>query len=119
MTRTRKSAKAAGSKWEREVAEYLDKRLPTNVERRVKTGAKDRGDIGGVFFGGQRVVLEAKDYSKGYHVSEWLAEAAEERDNDGAAIGVVVAKRRGKSDPGLGVVMMTVEDLVWLLEMGQ
>jgi hypothetical protein len=32
-----------------------------------------------------------------------------ERDNDDAAVGVVVAKRRGKSDPAKAVVFMTLE----------
>ena len=46
---------------------------------------------------------------------EWIREAHTERDNDGAAVGVVVAKRRGTTAPGAQYVLMTVDDLVTLL----
>ena len=42
-------------------------------------------------------------------MGEWLREAEVERGNDDAAVGVVVAKRRGKSDPAEAVVFMTLE----------
>lgn len=119
MTRNRASAKAAGQRWQRLVAAYLDKRLSADIEVRALSGAKDRGDVQGVRAFGERVVIEAKDYNGEYHVSEWLTEAEKERDNDGAAIGVVAAKRRGKGDAGDGVVMMTLATFAWILERSQ
>lgn len=116
MTRSRASAKKAGSSWQRDVASYIDKRVSADVEVRALSGPKDRGDTQGVRAFGERVVIECKDYAGKYHVSEWLTEAEVERQNDGAAIGVVAAKRRGKSDPGEGVVMMTLDTFTWLLE---
>ena len=111
MTRNRASAKKAGALFERVVADYLAAELDDDrIERRVRNGNKDRGDISGVrspVCG--RVVIEAKDYGGVYHVGEWLREAEVERGNDDAAVGVVVAKRRGKSDPAEAVVFMTLE----------
>jgi hypothetical protein len=111
MTRNRASAKKAGALFERVVADYLAAELDDDrIERRVRNGNKDRGDISGVrspICG--RVVIEAKDYGGVYHVGEWLREAEVERGNDDAAVGVVVAKRRGKSDPAEAVVFMTLE----------
>ena len=110
MSRTRASAKAAGARFEQAVADYLAREVDDRIERRVKHGANDRGDISGDrIMTGERVVLECKDYGGVYHVGEWLREAEVERDNDDAAVGAVVAKRRGKSDPGESVVFMTLE----------
>ena len=119
MSRTRASAKQAGSKWEKDVAEYLDSRLSGMIERRVRNGSKDRGDISGVQVFGDRVVIECKDYGGKYEVSTWLTEADVECENDNAAIGVVAAKRRGKGNAGDGVVMMTLDAFTWLLEKGE
>ena len=110
MTRNRASAKKAGSLFERVVADYLAREVDDRIERRVRNGNKDRGDISGVrTLMGERVVLECKDYGGVYHVGEWLSEAEVERGNDDAVVGAVVAKRRGKSDPSEAVVFMTLE----------
>lgn len=115
MTRSRASARAAGTRFERAIADYLAAHVDDRIDRRVKTGAKDRGDIGGVRHMGQRVVIEAKDYGGRYTPGPWLAEAETERGNDDAGVGMVIAKRRGSTDPGEQVVMMTVRDLVSLM----
>lgn len=116
MPRTRTSAKAAGARFETQIAEYLASELDDRIERRRLGGSKDRGDIGGVRDrDGRRVVLECKDYGGRLQPPEWLREAHTERDNDGAAVGVVVAKRRGTTNPGAQYVLMTVDDLVTLL----
>ena len=66
MTRNRSSAKAAGSRFERSIADGLAQALNDDrIDRRVKTGAKDRGDIGGVRIHGQRLVIEAKEFTPG------------------------------------------------------
>ena len=79
------------------------------IDRRVKTGAKDRGDIAGVRLRGERVVIECKDYGGRHKLPEWLDEAETERGNDDAAYGVVFWKRRGVSDPAEQYVTMTAE----------
>ena len=112
--RTRRTAKAAGARFERAIADYLAATVDDRIDRRVKTGAKDRGDIAGLRHMGGRVVIEAKDVTR-WNPGTWLAEAEVERGNDDALAGLVVAKRRGIADPGQQVVMMTVADLVALL----
>jgi hypothetical protein len=115
MTRTRSSAKAAGAKFERSIADALNQHVDDRIDRRVKTGAKDRGDIAGVRVLGNRVVIEAKDYGGRYEVGPWLGEAETERGNDDAIAGFVVAKRRGTTDPLDQVMFGTVRDFVALI----
>lgn len=115
MTRSRASAKQAGTRFERSVADWLQEVLDDDrIDRRVKTGAKDRGDITGIRCHGQRVVLELKDVAK-LDLSGWVNEAHIEAGNDDALVGVVIHKRRGKGNPGDQYVTCTVRDLVALL----
>jgi hypothetical protein len=115
MPRTNASARAAGARFERVIADALARHVDDRIDRRVKTGAKDKGDIGGLRHMGQRVVVEIKDYGGRFLLGPWLREVDIERGNDDAAAGVVVIKRRGVSDPLEQVVAMTVRDFVALL----
>src|SRR5690606_42114542 len=96
----RASAKAAGSRFEREIADYLTMTVDDRIDRKVKTGAKDTGDIGGVRLSpalrGGRVAIECKDYGGKLQAAQWLREADTERGNDEAVVGHVDTKRRGK-----------------------
>lgn len=114
MARSRASAKAAGSKFERDIADHLAKTVDDRIDRRVKTGAKDRGDIGGVRVHGQRLVLECKNTSR-INLGTWITEAHVEAGNDDALAGVIVHKRHGKGKPGDQWVTMTVDDLIALI----
>ena len=114
MTRTRSSAKAAGARFEREVADYLATTVDDRIDRRVKTGAADKGDIGGVRVKGSRIVLEAKNHAR-LDLAGWYAEAERERDNDGAALGVICHKRRGVAKPERQWVTMSLADFAWLI----
>lgn len=115
MSRTRKSAKAAGTRFERSVADWLAEVLADDrIDRRVRNGVKDRGDITGVRVHGQRVVLELKDVSR-TDLSGWVREAHVEAGNDDALVGLVIHKRRGSADPGEQYVTCTLADLVALL----
>lgn len=114
MTRTRASAKAAGSKFERDIADHLAKLVDDRIDRRVKTGAKDRGDIGGVRVHGQRLVLELKNTTR-INLGTWITEAHTEAGNDDALAGVIVHKRHGVGAPGKQWVTMTVDDLIALI----
>jgi hypothetical protein len=82
MTRSRASAKAAGARFERVIADHLAEVVDDRIDRRVKTGAADKGDIGGLRVHGQRVVLELKDYGGQLKAGSWLGEAETERVND-------------------------------------
>ncbi len=108
MSRSRTSARKAGARFEREVADFLATALgDPSIDRRVKTGARDRGDVANVRANGLRAVVECKDVAR-TDLAGWLGEAEAERANDGADVGVVIHKRRGVSDPGEQYVTMTL-----------
>ncbi len=114
--RSRASAKAAGSKFARIVADYFHKHVSEWIDKAPLWGAHDRGDILNLRTkAGDRVVVECKEYRGEYKVGTWLKEAEIERMNDNALVGLVVAKRRGHGDPGDQVVFMTMRDLVALI----
>lgn len=114
MGRSLKAAKNAGTRFERLVADYLNQHVDDHIDRRVKTGALDKGDIAGVRVHGQRVVLECKDTAK-LELSGFIKEAEAERVNDSALAGAVVFKRVGSRNPHDQVVLMTLADLAALL----
>lgn len=114
MTRTRASAKKAGTWLETAVAIYLNQHVDDRIERRRQGGAKDRGDIGGVRIHGQRVVIEAKNTAK-INLAGWATETEIERGNDDALCGVIVHKRHGKGQPADQWVTMTLADFAALL----
>lgn len=87
------------------------------IERRARSGAKDRGDISGIRLHSQRVVIECKNEATGkvLRLPQWVGEAQVEAGNDDALVGVVVHKRSGTTDPLKQWVSMTVADLVAIL----
>lgn len=116
MPRTRKSAKAAGTRFERSIADHLAATLDDRIDRQVKRGARDRGDIANVRDShGRKITIEAKDYGGRLVPTEWVKEAHREAENAGAYAGVVVAKRKGVTAPGKQWCVMTVDDLTRLL----
>lgn len=96
------------------IADYLNHHVDDRIDRRVKNGAKDRGDIAGVRHMGGRLVLECKNTSR-INLAAWAGEAEIERGNDDALCGVVVHKRHGKGQAADQWVTMTVADFVALL----
>lgn len=117
MGRSRATAKAAGSAFERWVADFFRDHLSEFIDRRVKTGSADKGDIANVRTkDGQRVAVEVKNVAK-TDLSGWLREAEAERVNDGAAVGVVVHKRVGKGEKQMSeqYVTMSLADFIVLL----
>lgn len=117
MSRSRASAKQAGARFERQIADFLAANLDDRIDRRAKTGAQDKGDIGGVRTpDGRRIVVETKDYGGRLLPGPWIKEAHQEAENDGAPVGLVIAKRRGTTNPADQFVLMTVADLIALLK---
>ena len=117
MARNRATAKAAGARFERLIADGLAEALEdTRIDRKVKTGSKDKGDIANVRTAqGDKIVIECKDRGGQFYAAEWVGEAEVERINDEALAGIVVAKRKGVTDPMQQYVVMTVAELVALL----
>ena len=115
MTRTRKSARDAGAQFERQVADYLAAALhDERIDRRVKRGRDDRGDISGLIHMGGRIVVECKNTAR-IELGTWANEAEVERGNDDAVAGIVVHKRHGKGQPGDQWVTMTLADFASIL----
>jgi hypothetical protein len=115
MSRNLKSAKQAGTSFETLVANYLADNIDDRIERRRLSGSQDRGDIAGLYVHDQRVVVECKNYGGQLKVGPWLDETEVERNNDGALMGFVVAKRKGTTNPAEQIVLMTLADLIALI----
>lgn len=117
MSRSRKSAKTAGTAFETATARYLAGALDDDrIERRARSGAKDRGDIGGVRSLAGRVVIECKNTAR-IDLAGWMSEARVEAGNDDATTAVVVHKRHGVGMSRMGDqwVTMTLADFARLL----
>jgi hypothetical protein len=118
MSRSRASAKQAGTAFESQVVRYLAAALSDDrIERRAKSGAKDCGDISSVrTINQERVVIECKDVVK-LSLGTWINEAEVERGNDDAAMCVVAHKRRGFGEKNMGgtYVTMTLADFAVML----
>lgn len=110
--------KAKGTRYEREVTDYLAEMFDT--QRLPRTGSKDEGDVE-VRFGNFRLIIEAKNH-KTLNFADWIKQAEVEADNreaklgDTACIPLVFAKRRGKG-VAESYVVMQAQDLVTLLQM--
>ena len=115
MSRSRRSARTAGTRFETSVADYLARHVDDAIERRARNGSKDRGDISGLRHMRGRLVVECKDYGGQFKAAQWVGEADVERGNDDAMAGLVVAKRRGTQAPQDQWVLMTLGELVALI----
>ncbi|MGC2866005.1 hypothetical protein ACMG4H_14255 [Corynebacterium glutamicum] len=117
MTRTRASAKKAGASFERQIADYLCDALGNpNIDRMVKSGSLDRGDIANVRDShGRLLAIECKNTTT-MSLPQWEREATTEALNYGAHAGVIVHKRRGTAQPQEQWVTMTTETLAKLLK---
>lgn len=114
MSRNRASARQAGAKFERSIADCLAEYVDDRIDRRVKRGNRDTGDVGPVRHMGGRVTLECKDVAK-LALGQWVREADVERGNEDGLAGFCVHKRRGTADPLDQYVTGTLRDLVALL----
>ena len=103
--------KAKGTAFESSLLPYIRNFYPY-AERRVQGGAQDKGDYN--LPGESRFILEAKCH-KSMSLSEWLSEAEKEAKNAGVPYGIVVHKRRGKTDPAMQYVTMTLKTFMELV----
>ena len=117
MGRSLRSAKAAGARFERLIADHLDARLYSlHVDRQVRTGVHDSGDLAGVNLAGRRIAIECKNVTR-MDLPKWTLEAHTEAGNIGGAAGVVIHKRHGNGNPGDQWVTMTVADFVTIINL--
>lgn len=100
---------------ERQIADYLAEELDSpHIDRQIRTGARDVGDVRGVTIAGHKLAIECKDVAT-QALPQWTREAQVEADNLGAVAGVVVHKRRGTTKPSDQWVTMTLQDLVKII----
>jgi hypothetical protein len=99
-----------GTAWETLIVHYLRTEGVAHAERRALGGNRDRGDVAGL----PGVVIEAKDCQR-IELAQWLDEAAAEKRNDGADLGVVWAKRRGRWRAEQGYILMDPREWVQLM----
>lgn len=111
MSRTRATAKKAGTAWETDIVRALIAYGWPFAERRRLAGDKDRGDIAGV----AGVVIEAKNTAR-LDLAGAVDEANVEALNDGTSLGVAWIKRKGRSFAEDGYVVMTGATFVRLLK---
>ncbi len=117
MSRSRTTARKAGTAFERAIADYLKETLgDDSIDRQVKTGSRDLGDIRGVTDAhGNPIAVECKDYGGRLHPTAWIREAHTEAANKNTNTGIIIAKRRGTTRPADQWVITTLEDLTRLI----
>tara|TARA_B110000438_G_scaffold269918_1_gene286681 strand:- start:293 stop:628 length:336 start_codon:yes stop_codon:yes gene_type:complete len=104
-------AKEKGTFFESLIVEALCRAGWSYAERRSLNGAVDKGDITGV----PGVVIEAKNHGT-LKLGPWIQEAAIEKANANAEVGVVWAKRKGKGSADDAYVIMTGTEFMFLLK---
>jgi hypothetical protein len=111
MPSPQRAAKARGTRFEREVAEFFDQSgvFPHPVNRAPRWGSKDKGDLVGT---GQ-ITFELKA-TKQINLAGFLTEAEDEAENAGTRFPVVVIKRRQKPVTQ-SYVVMSAEAFIELL----
>jgi len=105
------ASKRRGTAAETAVVRYLMEHGYPNAERRALRGRADCGDVAGV----PGVAIEVKDEAR-VDLAGWTDEARREATNAGAGLGVVIRRRRGRPDVGEWYAVLTVADLLRLLE---
>jgi hypothetical protein len=106
------TSKAKGTAWESKIVAALQRAGWPYAERRMLSGAQDKGDIAGI----PGLVVEAKD-CRTLSFGPWLKEAHVEAFNVGPQVeGVVWAKRRGFPEAEDGFVVMSGETFLRLLK---
>lgn len=109
---------AKGYRHERLVADYMAAEMGDDriIRPQHAGAARDRGDVANVRVAGHRIVIEAKNAAR-LELAAWLDEAVREAANDGALLGVVVHKRRGKGAAADQYATLRLGDLVALLRL--
>lgn len=105
-----RSSKAKGYSGENAVVKWLREKGYAYAERRRAGASKDTGDIVGVVVG---LCIEVKNHAR-MALAEWVDQLLEEMKNFSAPAwsGIVIHKRKGKTDVGEWYATSTVN--IWL-----
>ena len=104
-------SKAKGTAWETAVVKYI-RDIGLHAKRRPLTGHLDEGDI--EVEGIPWLTIEAKAGKK-MDLAGWITEANIEALNAHCSVGAVWAKRRGKTSPADGYVILDGESFMEIL----
>jgi hypothetical protein len=104
-------SKRKGSQAERDVVKFLQVKGWIYAERRLAGDTNDRGDVAGV----NGVCIEIKNQAK-MNLGGWIKELLVEIINAKANTGVIIHKRKGKSNVGEWYATMTVDIYLDLLK---
>lgn len=108
-------SKQKGTRFERQVADYLNERLPFHVDRMPLHGVLDKGDISGV----PGWALECKNVKEwSSKLSKFVREAEAEAVNLGVPFGVAVVSARGKAVDD-SYVVMSLRQFAAMLDKGE
>lgn len=99
-----------GTRAETAVVRWLNAHHWPHAERRALRGDRDAGDVTGI----PGVVVEVKA-ARRLDLAEWLDELDVEVANAHATTGLVVARRRGRTDPGHWYALTTLDRAATLL----
>lgn len=112
MSRSRASAKKAGTDFETKCAAFLSEKLHREITRMPKNGAADKGDLYGLEVHGYPAVGECKSPGKNssWSLAGWWKETQSEMENLLAEYGFLMIKRFHKST---GESFCVVDDQIW------
>lgn len=110
-------SKQKGTAWETAIVRWLEGKV-SSAKRIVMHGNKDEGDIEVICWGDNAAYsrmfnIEAKNCNA-ISLAAWTAEAEAESINAGVPV-VVVAKRKGTTDPGKAYVITTLETFMGMM----
>lgn len=108
------ASKRKGTAFESLIVAGLQQHLGPEICRRATTGAKDRGDIHGLYIRGLRTVAECKNTKTSQLGAHWN-EVEVERGNDDADVGLLIHKRHGKGQALDQWVTLTVRELLTII----
>lgn len=107
-----RAIKAKGTSWESSIVKYCeDNGVPAT--RRPKAGKNDNGDIN---LCDNLFTIEAKSVAK-INLPGFLAELGVEMKNSKASHGAVWIKKRGKTSPADGYVVMSGDDFLEIVRL--
>lgn len=108
------ASKRKGTAFESLIVAGLQQHLGDGVCRRTTSGAKDRGDIHGLYIRGLRTVAECKN-TKATQLGTHWNEVEVERGNDDADVGLLIHKRHGKGQALDQWVTLTLRELLTIV----
>lgn len=112
-------SKAKGTAFETLCARWLRERLDDDrIDRRALSGAKDRGDLYGLYAHGWEGIAECKDYRScsDADLEEWQRQTEAERLNACADWALLIVHRKGcgAGRVGRNITYMTIRTLFYL-----